>query len=456
MNKNAAGVWGLQQGIGSDDDVRRLYFFKKLQAVTNKIHETDKINQIILDLSPDICDLFGCERLTIYTVGEGRTTIETMIKTGLNSFKDFSLPISDRSVAGYVALVKKSVNIADAYDDREMAAFNPSFQFLKKVDKRTGFRTREMLVAPILHDQTRELLGVLQLINNRAGGAFSTILEEGAVELCNTLAIAFSLRRQQAPQARSRYQPLVWGRVISGPALELAEQSARRKNIGVEQVLISEFQVSAAAIGAALASHFGVPYEPYRAGRGMPHDLLKNIKREFAELKRWLPLQDEAGAITVLATDPERARQSRSLAKLFPQASLRFLVTTEGEFGQTVEQFFGDETELDQSFGNTIPRDPAGSPGDDLLLRVKQTILSAFGQSAADIHIEVLPGKDSTVTNYHPDGTPESVSGHVAVKFHFNFPLQGAAGMSATPIDAPSGEPDGNTGNGNAGPKAAA
>ena len=456
MNKSAAGIWGLQQGIGGDDDVRRLYFFKKLQAVTKKIHETDKINQIILDLSPDICDLFGCERLTIYTVGEGRTTIETMIKTGLNSFKDFSLPISDRSVAGYVALSKKNVNIADAYDDREMAAFNPSFQFLKKVDKRTGFRTREMLVAPILHDQTRELLGVLQLINNRAGGAFSSILEQGAVELCNTLALAFSLRRQQAPLARSRYYPLVSGHVMSSPALELAEQSARRKNVGVEQVLINEFQVSPAAIGAALASHFGVPYEPYRAGRGKPGDLLQNIKREFAELKHWLPLQDEGGEITVLATDPARAKQSRTLVKLFPTASFRFLATTEGEFAQTVEQFFGDETELDQTFGNTIPRDPASSPGDDLLLRVKQTILSAFGQSAADIHIEVLAGGESAVTNFHPDGTPESVSGQVAVNFHFNFPLQGAT-SAAAPCDTAQREgQEGCADVVNAGPKAAA
>src|SRR5579859_3573884 len=122
--KMGSAALGMQQGMAADDDVRGLVFFKKLQAVANKIHATDRINEIILDLSPDICDLFGCERLTIYTVGEGRTTIETMIKTGLNSFKDFSLPISDRSVAGYVALVKKMVNIVDAYDETEMASFN--------------------------------------------------------------------------------------------------------------------------------------------------------------------------------------------------------------------------------------------------------------------------------------------------------------------------------------------
>ena len=196
MSQNTVSGWGLQKGIGGDDDVRRLYFFKKLQAVTNKIHATGKISDIMLDLSADICDLFGCERLTIYVVNDSRTTIDTLVKIGLRSFKDFSLPISNQSVAGFVALAKKTVNITDVYDDNELKSYDPPFQFQQDVDQRTGFRTRELLVSPIVDDQTRELLGVLQIINNRAGAAFSMMMEEGAVELCKTLAIAFSKRLQ--------------------------------------------------------------------------------------------------------------------------------------------------------------------------------------------------------------------------------------------------------------------
>ena len=427
-----SAVLGMQQGMAADDDVRRLYFFKKLQNVANKIHATDRINEIILNLSPDICDLFGCERLTIYTVGEGRTTIETMIKTGLNSFKDFSLPISAGSAAGYVALSKKMVNIADAYDDVEMAKFNPSFQFLKKVDKRTGFRTREMLVAPIVHERTRELLGVLQIINNRAGGAFTSIMEEGAVELCNTLAVAFAQRLQQTPAVRSKYQPLVAAGVIAVAELELAGQEARLHNRAMEEVLRSQYQVKSGEIGAALAMHFGVPYEPYRPTRALALDATHNFKREFVEHNQWLVLERSEGGLTVLATDPERVRSSRMIFNLFPKSTIRYLVTTEAEFAQTVEQVFGDISgnvpgELDSSFGNTIPRDPECSPEEDLLRRVKQAILNAFGQSAADIQIEIVQGKENTVTSYRRDGSPESVSGQVAVNFHFDFPRQDEA-----------------------------
>ena len=398
-----AGSGGLlgKQGMAADDDVRRLYFFKKLQTVTNKIHATDRINDIVLDLSPDICDLFACERLTIYTVGEGRTTIETMIKTGLNSFKDFSLPISDRSVAGYVALAKKMVNIIDAYDEAEMATFNPSFQFLKKVDKRTGFRTREMLVAPIVHERTRELLGVLQIINNRAGGAFTSIMEEGAVELCNTLAIAFAQRLHQMPAERSKYHPLVANGVISMVELELAGKEARQHNRGMEDVLCSQFQVKQGQIGAALAAHFGVPYEPYRPARTQAPDTTRNFKREFVAHNQWLVLEKSDPELVVLTTDPERVRSSRMIFNLFPKSVIRYLVTTEAEFAQTVEQAFGvASAELDGNFGNTIAPVPGCTPEEDIVRRVKQTILNAFGQSAADIQIEIVPGKENTVTNY--------------------------------------------------------
>ena len=98
----------------------RVTFFKGLQAVTTKIHATANIDEIMLELSADICRLFNCDRLTIYVVGEDKQSIVSKVKTGLNSFKDLRLPIADQSVAGYVAANKKAVNIHDVYDDVEL------------------------------------------------------------------------------------------------------------------------------------------------------------------------------------------------------------------------------------------------------------------------------------------------------------------------------------------------
>ncbi|MGD9951218.1 MAG: GAF domain-containing protein, partial [Burkholderiales bacterium] len=89
----------------------RLAFQKQLQAVTNKIHATSNIDEIMLEVSADICVLFNADRLTIYSVSEDRQAIVSKVKTGLNSFKDLKLPIAEHSIAGYVALSKKTINI---------------------------------------------------------------------------------------------------------------------------------------------------------------------------------------------------------------------------------------------------------------------------------------------------------------------------------------------------------
>src|SRR5215217_3456972 len=147
----------------------RLHFSKNLQVVTNKIHATSNVDEIMLEVSADICTLFNADRLTIYSVGEDKQSIVSKFKTGLNSFKDLKLPIAEHSIAGYVALAKKAINIRDVYDEAELKAINPNLRFLQEVDKRTGYRTKQVLVAPVLDQQNNELIGVIQIINNKAG-----------------------------------------------------------------------------------------------------------------------------------------------------------------------------------------------------------------------------------------------------------------------------------------------
>ncbi|HEY0269300.1 MAG TPA: secretion system protein E, partial [Methyloradius sp.] len=66
----------------------KLAFTKKLQAVTNKIHATRNIDEIIIEVSEDIRALFEAERLTLYAVSADNTAIVSKVKTGLNEFKE--------------------------------------------------------------------------------------------------------------------------------------------------------------------------------------------------------------------------------------------------------------------------------------------------------------------------------------------------------------------------------
>ena len=243
-----SAVLSQQTGTGADANAR-LLFQKRLQAVTNKIHSTTIVDEIMLEVSADICTLFNADRLTIYSIGEDKQSIVSKIKTGLNSFKDLKLPIAEHSIAGYAAMSRKLINIKDCYDEAELKAINPSLRFLQEVDKRTGYRTKQQLLAPIVEQGGAELIGVIQIINNKAGVPFGTLTEEGVVELAQTLAIAFK-QRQKPQMVKTKYDYLISDAVLSAGEFELASRQARKKAIDIEMVLVDEFQVKIPATSA--------------------------------------------------------------------------------------------------------------------------------------------------------------------------------------------------------------
>ncbi len=400
----------------------KLEFQRKLQAVTNKIHATANIDELMLELSQDICSLFDADRLTIYALAEDKQSIVSKVKSGLASFKDLKLPLNEQSIAGYVALTRKLINIRDVYDENELKRLSPQLRFLKEVDKRTGYRTKQMLVTPVMEVGTNELVGVIQIINNHVDEAFGTLAEEGITHLCETLSIALKQRQRTPNTVKGKYDGLVANAVLSGEEMELATRSARRKGLDIEEVLTDEFQVKPQAIGEALASFFGVPYEPFRLDRIKPMDLLKNLKREFVESNGWVPLEENKDGILVVTTDPERLRASRVVSNVFPRSKVQFRVCPLREFRATLDQFFGgngveiidgaDIGELlgklddDIDEGATATNDDVSLAQDNELVKlVNKIIIDAYHQGASDIHIEPFPGKAKTEVRFRKDGT---------------------------------------------------
>jgi type II secretory ATPase GspE/PulE/Tfp pilus assembly ATPase PilB-like protein len=406
-----------------EDMSSELELQRKLQLVTNKIHATTNVDEIMLELSDEMCALFDADRLTIYAVSDDRSSIVSKVKTGLASFKDLRLPVNEQSVAGFVAVHKRLVNIRDVYDENELRKLSPQLRFLREVDKRTGYRTRQMLVAPVLEAGSNELIGLVQLINSRRPGGFDARDEARIVTLCETLAIAMRQRQKISKALRGKYDGLVTNAVLSAEEMELAARSARRKNIDIEDVLIDEFQVRPALIGAALSDFFGVPYEPFRTDRIKPIDLLRNLKRDFAQRSGWIPLeQDDKEGLVVLTVDPERLRASRVVGNVFPRARIAYRVCTQREFRATLDLFFGGsaegmdlgdvgellgrlDEELDEEGGGLGSDDVSMAQDNELVRLVNKIIVDAYHQGASDIHIEPFPGKGKTEIRFRKDGT---------------------------------------------------
>ena len=412
--------------VAQDNLAEKLNFSKSLQSVTNRIHATSNLDEIMLELSQDICGLFNADRLTVYLVSEDKASIVSKVKTGLNSFKDLKLPIAEQSIAGFVAVHKKLINIRDVYDDKELKAYSPQLNFLKQVDVKTGYRTKQMLVVPVTDSQSKDLIGVIQLINSKSGQPFPPVMEEGAAHVAETLAIAARQRQKPVAGLKGKYDHLVSNAVISAEELELATRSARRKNLDIETVLIDEFQVKLSAIGEALAAYFDVPYEPHKADRVKPMDLMKNMSREFVESSLWIPVDESKDGIMILTTDPEKIRGSKVVNNVYPKSKIIYRVCCAREFSATLDLFFGaagasagvgnvdDGTDIgdllsgleDGDLMEDANEDVASAASDNEVVKlVNKIIVDAYKQGASDIHIEPYPGKGKTEVRFRKDGS---------------------------------------------------
>jgi GAF domain-containing protein len=361
-------------------------FFRRLQQLTTRIHATRNVDEIMLDLSEGICTLFGADRLTIYTVGADKASLVSKIKTGMASFRQLRLPISAQSVAGYAALARRLLNLSDVYDAAELQRYAADLRFQQGVDRRTGYRTTQMLVVPIMHDNVMregDVIGVLQLINNLRGGPFDSTVVEGARYLCDTLAIAFAQRQQEAKRERTGFVGALGSRALGREQVEQAVEQARAQGRDVEDVLLDDFKLKLPVVGRALADHFAVPYLAFHPGRRVPAELLDGMDRAAAEVRQWLPVERNEHALYVVCIDPEKVRADNAVATLFPQSRPVFCVTTRRDFAALLDQYFGPATA------------PAALPSeraDRLVDTVAALVAGSHREGLSDLRIETAPG----------------------------------------------------------------
>ena len=118
--------------------------------------------------------------------------------------REFTMPISARSIAGYVALEQKTLRLDDVY---EMPTGSP-FGFDRSFDEKVGYRTQSMLVTPLTSSKG-EVIGVLQLLNKKREPKLKllapedfernvTTFDERSEELVRTLAAQAGIALENA------------------------------------------------------------------------------------------------------------------------------------------------------------------------------------------------------------------------------------------------------------------
>jgi type II secretory ATPase GspE/PulE/Tfp pilus assembly ATPase PilB-like protein len=391
----------------------KLQVRKALVDITNRIHAAQNIKQILVDLKDGILNLFNAHSITIYVVDRPRNEIFSMLVVGAQ-VKEIRVPINNRSIAGYVANTGKTVSIADTYDTAELKVIDKELTFDVSWDKKSGFRTKQILAAPIFHDKT--LMGVLQILNKKGGnGRFSDDERGFLQEIAEVLGVAFFNQERYARRRKTRFDYLISHDLLKEEELDNAWEESRESNETIEDFLMKKNKISREDIGHAFEEFFRCKFITFSDKWPIPGDLLVNLKKEYLRRELWVPLEKKDGIIHIIVDDPNNILKRDMIENLLKTKSVRYDVSLPGDIIKYINHFFHsseDESSITEIIGK-LDTD-AEDIGDDedvinesdsvIMQLVNKIIIEAQAKRASDIHIEPNVAKKNVEVRYRVDG----------------------------------------------------
>ncbi|MDY6862282.1 MAG: ATPase, T2SS/T4P/T4SS family, partial [Thermodesulfobacteriota bacterium] len=396
---------------------------KKLNKITNMIHAAKNINEIIIDLKDDILSLFDVDRITIYAVDGAKKQIFSRVKAG-DEVNEIRVPISPNSIAGYTALSQKIVNISDVYDNEELKKISPKISFDSSWDKKTGYKTTQVLAAPIIFNKF--LLGVIQVINKKSGQNFTKDDEIPIQEIARILGIAFynQLRVLQSKKP-SKFDYLVSEGKITQKELEAAITDARARKESVENILMRNFKISKGDLGKSWEQYFGCKFVQYNDRAVIPGELVTLLEKNVNFLKKnfWVPLSKKDGKVVIILDDPNNIQKTDLIRQMIQAKDFEFCIAFKEDILSYINLFFGGggvhtpgsaDDDISDILGKLGEEEDDTSENVDISVSehdsaivqlVNKTIIDAYNRGASDIHIEPYMGKKNTEVRFRIDGS---------------------------------------------------
>ena len=403
---------------------QKVEFAEHVKRITSQIHAASNLDQILLDLHKDILGLFDAEDLTLFAFDADKKEIFYKVPH-IDTIEEVRIPITEQSLAGFCAKYLRPVNIADAYNTLELQGIHPSLNHDTSYDKRTGFKTKQVLTYPIVADN-KYLMGVLQLLNKKSGLRFTRKDEESVAEVAKALGIAFfNLRKVSTKKASTKFDLLVTNGKITQNELDNAIAEARKSiSSDLESILIEKYKVPKLDIGKSIAQFHKCPYIEYSERTLVDIELLRNLNVDYLKKNHWMPLKRDRTAIEILTDDPGDLDRVADIKRTFPGLNIRFAVSLRRDIAQFLNSATGggdgSGRKLDENvsdiLGELVTEAQAESAeeqgigggldeNDSAIVRLaNQIIADAYRQNASDIHIEPYGEKRETLVRFRVDG----------------------------------------------------
>ena len=385
---------------------------KALQDITNRIHAAQNTKQILVDLREGILNLFGALSITIYLVDKSRSEIYSMFLVG-SRLKEIRLPVSNKSIAGYVANTGRSVNIADVYDTKELKSIDKELTFDYTWDKKSGFRTKQILAAPIFYEKV--LKGVVQILNRKGDNKFTEDEQGFLQEIADVLGIALHNQERFAKRRRTRFDYLITRGLIKEEELDSAWDEAREKKENMETFLTNRYKVSKDDLAKSYEEYFRCKVISFNEKIPIPGDLLKNLKKEFLRRELWVPIGRVDGNIHVIMDDPNNILKRDTIESILKTKAVKYDVALIEVIIRYINLFFASpesEHSISEILGRLETEDETEEEDGEIITEsdsvimqiVNKVINDACARRASDIHVEPNVAMKNMEIRYRIDG----------------------------------------------------
>ena len=389
-----------------DELSKELETERRMREVTDQIHSLS-LDEIILSVREDVQRLVNCERVTIFAKEPLKEELYSKSMDG-TELKEIRVAVGPQSLAGYVAKTRRSLRVADVYDAKQLAAVDAALKFDPSWDRRSGFKTKQVLALPILKDA--RLYGVIECINTRDGMGFRMDHEVIVDDLAKTLGIAFG--NQQKIAVRSGpHDLLLKNQKVSADQIDQAAHAAQKEGVSVEQILIQRFKVEKSELGRSLSEYYRAPFLSYSPDYPIPVELLERFTIDYLKHHLFVPLSKAGNRATLVMANPKNLALRDDVSRRLGMEVV-VNVSTREDILDLIDLFLGHKPAVNVAFDDLISeiesqddslkkREEGASEDsvkeDDagMVRLVNQLIEQAHDKGASDIHVE--PYLDSDV-----------------------------------------------------------
>lgn len=132
-------------------------------AVSQSITTNMTLDELLTFIVNQLVETVGADRGTLYLVDEDQGELYSrVLLQDTGDLKEIRLKLGE-GVSGHVAMTGETLNIRHAYEDS---------RFARSFDRVTGYTSDSMLTMPMRNPQ-QKIIGVVQLLNKKAGGFFT-------------------------------------------------------------------------------------------------------------------------------------------------------------------------------------------------------------------------------------------------------------------------------------------